>query len=127
MKHDPKNPVALSSSDETQFTVVACISAGSSFMPPMVILDRERLPPEFIVGKVPGTVYGLSHRGWIDWELLSVWHSNHFLRYAPLARPLLLLMNGHSSHFCPDTVRKAAKDQVILLSCLLILPTFCSL
>lgn len=109
-----ENPVAPSSGDKTQFTVVACISAGGSSMPPMVILDRKTLPPEFTVGEVPGTVYGLSHRGWIDQELFSIWFSNHFLRYAPLARPLLLLMDGHSSHFCPDTVRRAAKDQVIL-------------
>lgn len=37
-----------------------------------------------------------------------------FLKYAPLARPLLLLMDGHSSHYCPDTVRMAAKEQVIM-------------
>ena len=44
-----------------------------------------------------------------------MWFSNHFLRFAPAARPLLLLLDGHSSLFCPDTIRLAAKERVILL------------
>ncbi len=83
-------------------------------MPPMVILDRKTLPPDFTVGEIPGTVYGLSRRGWIDQQLFDAWFCRHFLRYAPLARPLLLRMDGHSSHFCPDTVCLAAKEQVLL-------------
>ena len=80
----------------------------------MVILDRKTLPQDFTMGEVPGTVYGLSPRGWNDQELFDCWFSKHFLRYAPTARPLLLLMDWHSSHYCPATVRLAAKEQVVL-------------
>ena len=52
----------------------------------------------------------------MDQELFGVWFSNHFLRYAPAARPLLLLLDGHASHYCPDTVRLAAKEKVILFT-----------
>jgi len=38
------------------------------------------------------------------------------LRYAPLARPLLLLLDGHSSHYSPDTIRLAAKEQVTVFA-----------
>ena len=37
-----------------------------------------------------------------------------FLVYAPLARPLLLLMDGHLSHFSPLFVNKTAEEQVIV-------------
>ena len=70
-----KNPVAPSSGDKSQLTVVACISAGGTAMPPMVILNRKTLPPDFTIGEVPGTVYGLSTRGWIDQELFHDWFS----------------------------------------------------
>ena len=40
-----RNPTAPCSGDKTQITVVACVSAAGSFMPPMVILDRKTLPP----------------------------------------------------------------------------------
>jgi hypothetical protein len=85
-------------------------------MPPMVIWDRNTLAPELIIGEVPGTIYGLSGNGWMDMELFNMWFCNHFLRYAPSVRPLLLLMDGHSSHYFPDTIRLAARERVILFT-----------
>ena len=111
-----KNPAQVSSGSKAQVTVVGCVSAGGQCLPPMVIWDRKRLPPELAVGEVPGTIYGLSAKGWIDQELFDLWFTQHFLRYAPLARPLLLLMDGHSSHYCPSTVKTAAKEKVILFT-----------
>lgn len=80
----------------------------------MVIWDRKTLSPALANGEVPGTIYGLSTKGWIDMELYDVWFKKHFLRYAPASRPILLLMDGHSSHYCLDTIRDAAKEKVIL-------------
>ena len=55
-------------------------------------------------------------KGWIDMELFSNWFHSHFLRYVPTARPLLLLMDGHSSHYCPDTIRMAAQEKIIIFA-----------
>lgn len=101
-----------------QVTVLACCSAAGYSMPPMVIFDRKTLKPELTNGEIPGTMYGLSSSGWIDSELFELWFSHHFLAHAPPVRPLLLLLDGHSSHFNPEFVRKAAKEQVIVF-CLL--------
>ena len=111
-----RNLIAPSSGDKSQITVVACVNAAGSFMPPMVIIDRKTLPPHFTEGEVPGTAYGMSAKGWIDQELFDGWFTTHFLSYAPLVRPLLLLLDGHSSHYCPDTVRLAAKEKVIIFA-----------
>ena len=55
-------------------------------------------------GEVPGTQYGSSKKGWIDRKLF--YHClSHFLHYAVPARPLLLLLDGHSSHFQPEVLR----------------------
>ena len=71
--------------------------------------------------KSPGTIYGLSSKGWIDSELF--YGSAIFFAMPPpppppppRARPLLLLLDGHSSHFCPDTVRLAAQEQVVVFA-----------
>ena len=58
----------------------------------MVIWDCKTLAPELAVGEVPGPIYGLSSKGWIDCELFDLWFNNHFLRYIPSARPVLLLL-----------------------------------
>ena len=65
--------------------------------------------------ELPGTIYGLSSKGWIDQELFHLWFEGH-LCYAPLVQPLLLLMDGHSSHYCPDTINLASKSGVILFT-----------
>jgi len=73
-----------------------------------LIWDYKTLAPELAIGEVPGTihVYGLSAKRWIDHELFDVvWFNNNVLRYAPTARAILLLLDGHSSHYCPDTVQ----------------------
>ena len=111
-----KNPSQVSSGVKTQVTVVGCVSAGGQCLPPMVIWDRKNLPPELAVGEVAGTIYGPSAKGWIDQELFDLWFTLHFLRYAPSVRPLLLLMDGHSSHYCPATIKRAAEEKVIVFS-----------
>ena len=109
-----KHPYQLTSGDKAHITVLACASAAGYAIPPMVIFDRRVLKPELTIGEVPGTFYGLSDNGWIDSELFHEWFANHFLRYAPSARPLLLLLDGHSSHYQPAVVRMAAKEGVII-------------
>lgn len=57
-----------------------------------MIFDRMDLKQELTKGEVPGTVCGLSKKGWIDGDLFETWFSHHFLAYAPPVRPLLLLL-----------------------------------
>ena len=65
-----------------------------------------------VENEIPGTIYGLSSKGWIDQYL---WF-NHFLCYAPSAKPLLLMMDGHSSHYCPSVIHWASENEVILMA-----------
>ena len=115
-KRGAKNPVMITSGDKSQVTVVGCVSAAGYCIPPMIIWDRKTLHPDMAEGELPGTIYGFSSKGWIDQELFHIWFECHFLRYAPPVRPLLLLMDGHSSHFCPDTIRMASKEEVVLFT-----------
>ena len=85
-------------------------------MPPMIIWDRKTLSPTLTNGEVDGTIHGLSAKGWIDRELFDAWFETHFLRYAPLDRPVLLLLDGHSSHYCPETILRASKQDVVLFT-----------
>ena len=96
--------------------MVACASAAGFALPPMVIWDCQTLSPDLTISEVPGTVYGLSKKDWIDCELFDAWFINHFWRYAPTTRPVLLLSDRHSSHYCPDTIRLAANHQDILFA-----------
>jgi len=72
-------------------------------------IAENSLSPELTSGEIPGTIYGLSDKEWIDQELLKLWFHHHFLRYAPAVRPLLLFMDGHSLHYSTDTIHMTAK------------------
>ena len=112
-----KHPYTVTSGDKAQITVLACGNAAGSSIPPMVIFDRKSLKPEMTIGEVPSTFYGLSESGWIDTELFEEWFKNHFLLHAPPVRPILLLLDGHTSHFQPELLR-IAKSEGVLLFCL---------
>lgn len=104
----------ITSGNKTQLTVLSACSASGYVLPPMIIFDRKRLNPAFTIGEVPGTSYGLSKNGWIDSELFEDWFTNHFLLHIPPQRPVLLLVDGHSSHYQPQLIRKAVENHVIL-------------
>ena len=123
MDHKPGKLIGLkterclnmtTSGNKAQLTVLACVSAAGYAIPPMIIFDRQRLQKEFTVGEIPGTLYGLSKKGWIDSELFDNWFNNHFLPHSPVSRPIILFLDGHSSHYQPAVVRKAAASKVIL-------------
>ena len=111
-----KNPCSVSSGNKAQITVVGCVSAGGQCLPPMIVWPRKTMPPSLAVGEIPGSVYGLSDSGWMNQHLFCRWFKRHFLRYAPAARPLLLLLDGHSSHYCPETLKLAQEEEVIILA-----------
>lgn len=108
-----KNPSSIRAGNKSQITAVGCVSAAGYCIPPMIIYDRKTLSRDMVKSEIPGTIYGLSKNGWIDQDLFDQWFS-HFLYYAPLARPLLLLMDGHSTHYCPQTILSAASQQVVV-------------
>ncbi len=105
----------VQSDSKTRVTVLACANAAGFALPPMVIYARANLSQQLTKGEVPGTMYGLSpSSGWIDSELFAERFKRHFLLYAPSGRPLLLLIDGHSSHHSPQFIRCAAEQGVIV-------------
>ena len=91
--------------------MLACCSAAGNILPPFVVFDRKWLKPEMCEGEAHGTMYGLSDSGWINGELFELWFMHHFLPYEPSAT---LLLDGHSSHYNPSVIRKAAEEKLII-------------
>lgn len=102
------------SGNKNQVTVIACVSASGQCIPPFVIFDAKRLNQDWRKGEVAGTSYGLSDNGWVDTELFKGWLVEHFNENAVGSRPILLLMDGHSSHFQPEIIEFARKYKIIM-------------
>ena len=104
----------LSSGNKTQITILGCVSASGHVIPPMVVFSGKNFNHMLSDGEVPGTFYGTSKSGWMDQELFSSWFTLHFLQHAVSSRPLMLILDGHSSHFTLDLVKSAAEHDVII-------------
>ena len=124
LDHKPSKVITLkgtkkvhcrTSGNKSQITVIVCTSAAGTVIPPMVIFEGKRLNPEWTLGEVPDTLYGLSEKGWTDMGLFGYWMDKLFLPNIPHARPVLLFLDGHSSHYEPDTIHLAANQGVIVL------------
>ena len=81
----------------------------------MVIFDAKKLNHAWTAHEIPGTKYGLSDKGWINTDLFEGWLVEHFLEYAVSARPLLLLLDGHVTHYQPGVIRFARAHGVNIL------------
>ena len=69
------------SSNKSQITVIACVSAAGHVIPPFVIFDSKGLNYQWSKGEVVGTRYGLSSNGWVDTDLFKSWFTDHLLKY----------------------------------------------
>lgn len=92
-------------------------NAAGVVIPPMVIFEGQCFNPEWSRGEVPDTLYGMSDNGWTDQELLFYWLTELFVKQIPPLRPVILLLDGHSSHYEPECIRAAA-EQGIIVFCL---------
>ena len=59
--------------------------------------------------------YGCSDSGWITTKLFKSWLCDHFLKHAVSDRPLLLLLDGHSTHYQLEVIRYARQQKVLML------------
>ena len=99
-----KNQSYLTGGSKSQITVMACTCAAGYPIPPLVIFDRMTLNDAMTKAEVPGTIYGLSHNGWITRDIFREWFE-HLLVSIPRVHPVILLLNG------PETIRMAVEEK----------------
>ena len=84
-------------------------------IPPFVIFDSKGLNYQWTKDEVVGTRYRLSSTGWVDTDLFKSLLTDHLLKYSVGSRSLLLILDGHSTHYQPALMKYAKENQVILL------------
>lgn len=121
-----RRQVGVLTSGERGETVTAeiCFSAAGAYMSPMLIFPRKRLQQEFETGLSPGAWAEVHQSGWITKELFLGWFKK-FVVFSKASKesPVLLLLDGHTTHTKNlDLIDYARDNGVILLS----FPPHCS-
>ena len=83
-----------------QITIIGCSSATGQAIPQFIIFSAKQLNPQ---DEVPGSRYAVRDNGWINQDLFHFWLTEHPLTHAIMSCPLLLVLDGRSSHFKPET------------------------
>ena len=95
-------------------TILSCVSASGSTLPPFMIYPRKRVTDNLKAGAVPGTTFHCSDTGWVNSELFLEW-LRFFVQSIPPARPVLLILDGHASHVSIEAVEFARSNEVHML------------
>lgn len=105
-------------------TAVICMSASGAFIPPMIIIPRVRMKPQFMEGSPPGTLTVTHKSGWMQIELFDKWF-DHFLKHTQASKtnPVLLILDGHKTHTQNISIIDKARNNGVTILCL---PPHCS-
>lgn len=116
-----KRQVGAITSAERGETVTAevCMSASGSYMPPMLIFPRMKKKQEFELGLPPGGWAEVHSSGWMTTELYLVWFTK-FIEFSRATKesPVLLIVDGHSTHTKNLQLLDKARDNGVVLLCL---------
>ena len=115
MKTD-KNVYGITGDSKEQITCLCAANVAGDVLPPMQVFAGERFRYNPMVNCIPNASCGRSANGWINTELFFGWLANHFAKQVTI-RPVVLLVDGHSSHIDIE-VSKFCLENQILLYCL---------
>ncbi|CAC5404762.1 unnamed protein product [Mytilus coruscus] len=113
-----KNMYSTCSADKSQITVLACMSATAHYLPPMLYFQGS--VSVIILEGFTEALLGRTKTGWMDSELFYTWVRDHLLLQwdRKVKRPVILLVDGHTSHISLETAQLCKSENVILY-CLL--------
>lgn len=110
---------ALSAAERGSLVTVICsMSAGGSFVPPMLIFPRKNMSDALMRGAPPGAIGRAHPSGWVQGNLFTQWLQHFIDRTKPTKEsPVLLILDGHYSHTKNlDVINLARANHVLILS-----------
>lgn len=115
-----KNVGTLTSAERGHLiTVVTCMNASGSFVPPLIVWPRKNMQDGLMDGTPSGSIAACHPSGWIQTDIFTMWF-NQFLKHVKPSQddPVLLLLDGHNSHTRNMDVIDKAREHHVSIICL---------
>jgi len=119
----------LTSSSKTQITVMMCICADGSVLPPYVLFPGKCVRGALVIDLPPKSESYATESGWMNQNAFFHWLKNVFVASLPPATErgcVILLLDGHSSHQSYDTSVFCKKTRLFCLVYRPTLPIYCN-
>lgn len=99
-------------------TFVTCMNAAGNFMPGMFVFPRKKANPLLMDGAPPGSSAVYYETGWITKENFIIWFKK-FIEFSNPGpqKPVLLILDGHSSHTKNLELLNLARENNVILLC----------
>ncbi|XP_069681190.1 uncharacterized protein [Periplaneta americana] len=99
-------------------TAETCMSASGIYMPTMFVFPRQRAKPELLDNAPPGSTAEYHPSGWMQKDLFVKWFQR-FVEFSKPSKekPVLLLLDGHSTHTKSIELIEMAKGNNVHLLC----------
>ncbi|CAF2097554.1 unnamed protein product [Rotaria magnacalcarata] len=99
-------------------TAIIGVNAKGDILPPLTVYAAKSVNHQWTEGGSPRSTYQCSKNGWINDDIFGFWFLNVFVAETiSLARPVLLVLDGHRCHFTIQVI-EAAKQHNIIILCL---------
>ena len=110
-----RNVYHVTTPGHDQVTVLACLNAAGDYTPPFIIFKGQRLR-NVCLGGFQEATYSVSKKGWMERDNFSAWleEFSTFLDDKSIQKPVILFMDGHSSHISLQSSTFAVENGVIL-------------
>ena len=105
----------IGGSGRENITVQACINAEGKLLPPYIIYTGKYVLANCTNGGPLGTRFAVSTNGWMTIAAYIDWFQNLFIPSLPSERPILLILDGHSSHISHEVCELAIKNNIHML------------
>ena len=103
------------SGSKQQITVLAGMNGAGDYVPPMILYPGQRLREVGMEG-FPDALFGCSENGWMDSELFCSFlkYFVAFVKEKQISFPVILFVDGHSTHMTHKAAQYCADNGVIL-------------
>lgn len=114
-----KNVSSLTSGEKGEtISVIACCNAEGMFLPPYSIFKGKNKKEEFVDGMPAGSQIAMSEKSaYVNAAIFKDWLESHFMPRKPPG-PVLLIVDGHTSHTNSVDVLEFCETNKIILLCL---------
>ena len=105
---------------KSHITVLVCMSASAHYLPPLIVFPGQRFFKNILEG-FEEAVLGRSNYGWMDSDLFVMWLKTVLeqgLNERQVEMPVLLFVDGHTSHISQEASDFCVEKHVVLYSLL---------
>lgn len=116
---------AVTSGKGKTVTVIGAANAVGQSVPPFFVFPGQRMLDSLLTNGSPGVAEDVSESGWSNSLIFEKFMKEHLLKYLPARGSdsyVLVLYDGHRSHFTITLIECAIQNYIILF----VLPPHCS-